>query len=293
MLNLYMNTYKNSKGNLILIGGAEDRRDDKYVLKKVLEWAGNPGIIAVIPSASGSPAALSEDYYYAFRDLGVAEIRILDMRDHADAQRQEFSDQIIDAGLVFFTGGDQVRLFDVVGNTRFAETLTNRFLHDGLTVAGTSAGAAVMSDPMIYDGNYNGMVKGTVSFSQGLGFIKDITVDTHFVARGRLGRLTQFLCTGKTNKGIGLGENTGLFISPDMQAEIYGSGMVSIVNADFVEFSNYNVIENEHPITINGLQVGFLQDGCKFDLNTWKVTSCDKANMNCRSKVGEEVPKRV
>lgn len=293
MLNLFMNAHGNTKGNLILIGGAEDRRDDKYVLRKVLEWAGNPESIAVVPSASGSPASLAEDYYYAFRDLGVNDIRILDMRSKEDAQKYEFSEQIKEVGLVFFTGGDQVRLFEVVGNTRFAEMLTQRFLLEGLTVAGTSAGAAIMSDPMIYDGNYNGMVKGTVSFSQGLGFIKNITVDTHFVARGRLGRLTQFLCTGYTNRGIGLGENTGLFIRPDLQAEVYGSGMVSIVNAELVEFSNYNSIENEHPITINGLQVGFLQDGCKFDLNTWKVVRCDHANMSCRSKMGEEVPKKA
>ena len=290
---MFMNTQKNTKGNLILIGGAEDRRGDKYVLGKVLEWSNNPKVVAVVPSASGSPAALAEDYYYAFRDLGVEEIRVLDMRSKEEAQMEEFSEKIKDVNLVFFTGGDQVRLFEIVGNSLFSETLSKRFYFEGITVAGTSAGAAIMSDPMIYDGNYNGMVKGTVSYSQGLGMIKNITVDTHFVARGRLGRLTQFLCTGLASKGIGLGENTGLFIRPDQTAEVFGSGMVSIVNADFVEFSNYNQIQEEHPITINGLQVGFLQDGCQFDLNSWKVICCGKANMSCRSKVGEEVPKKA
>ncbi|PLW92238.1 MAG: cyanophycinase [Marinilabiliales bacterium] len=268
----YLNRQYNNRGMLMIIGGAEDRTDEKYVLQNVVEYS-KATTISVIPSASGYPVGLGEDYYYAFNQLGVTDVRILDMRSPEDAMKEENLKHIRESNLVFMTGGDQVRLFNVIGNTPLANLIRERHFHDGLSVAGTSAGAAIVSNPMIYDGSQLGLYKGRVHFSEGLGLMEGVTVDTHFVARGRLGRLTQFLCTGISTHGIGVGEDTGLFIKPDFTADVIGTGMVSVVNTNNAQFNNYDEIEEDMPISIQGINAGFLQDGTTFDLKTWSIVS--------------------
>ncbi len=267
------------RGHLIIIGGAEDRTGEKVVLSNVVKYTSAKSI-CVIPSASGYPVGLGEDYFYAFSQLGVPEVHILDLRTPEDCSREEHLLKLKKCDLVFMTGGDQVRLFNVIGNTPVQLVIKDRFLNEGMSVAGTSAGAAIVSNPMIYDGNQLGLYKGRVHFSEGIGLLENVTVDTHFVARGRLGRLTQFLCTGISSLGIGLGENTGLFIKPDLTADVIGTGMVSLVNTGNLTYNNYHSISEDMPISIQGIEAGFLQDGTSFDLKTWKIISCNPQKLS-------------
>lgn len=262
------------KGHLILIGGAEDRKDDKLILRKLVEL-NNAKTVTVIPSASCYPSGVSEDYYYAFRSIGVENIQIFDIREPSEADTEKYLQEIENSDLVFISGGDQVKLFQVFKNSELLEKM--KFLHytKGLNIAGTSAGAAIASNPMIYDGNINGLKKGSVSYSEGFGLLKDITVDTHFISRGRLGRLSQFLCTGIASYGIGLGENTSIFIRPDNTFEVVGTGMVTVVDTKNISFSNYNSVSDGDPIVIHGITTGFLQHGCIFDMNKWIVLSAE------------------
>jgi len=259
-----------NKGILILIGGAEDRKDDKMILRKIV-GLNNAKTVTVIPSASCYPTGVSEDYYYAFRSLGIENIQIFDIREPAEADTEKYLKEIEKSDLVFMTGGDQVKLFHVFNGSELLKKIKELHFHHGLNIAGTSAGAAVASNPMIYDGNIHGMKKGSVSFSEGFGLIKDITIDTHFISRGRLGRLTQFLSTGIASYGIGLGENTAIFINPDSTFEVAGTGMITVVDTKQVSFSNYNDIGNNEPIVIHGITSGFLQHGSIFDMKEWKV----------------------
>lgn len=285
-MNLFLSKKFEKRGHLIIIGGAEDRTGEKYVLSNVVKYTGAKNI-CVIPSASGYPVGLGEDYFYAFSQLGVEQVHILDLRSPEDCNRQEHLDKIKACDLVFMTGGDQVRLFNVIGNTPVHTLIRDRNFHDGMSVAGTSAGAAVVSNPMIYDGNQLGLYKGRVHFSEGLGLLENITVDTHFVARGRLGRLTQFLCSGISSLGIGLGENTGLFIKPDFTADVIGTGMISIVNTGSLTYNNYHTISDDMPISIQGIEAGFLHDGTSFDMKTWKIISCNPQKIS--NKLIEEM----
>lgn len=278
------------KGYLIIIGGAEDRHQEKYVLANVVKLS-KASRIAVIPSASAYAGGLGDDYLNAFIDLGVQEVKVLDIRTANEADNPEYFAIIDHSDLVFFTGGDQVRLFDIMGHSELLNRIKERHLYNGLSIAGTSAGAAIVSDPMIYDGNQYGLYKGSVHFSSGFGLLPGITVDTHFVARGRIGRLTQFLCTGISQRGIGLGENTGLFIAPDMTAMVFGSGMVTVVSTENVRFSNFNDIHEGMPISIQGIDTGFLQDGCGFDLIKWKITHCNNEDSYSAKTRKEEVLK--
>jgi len=276
----------NQRGYLVLIGGAEDRKGEKVVLQKLvnLNKAKN---IAVIPTATSYPKACGEDYYYAFKDIGVETINVLDIREKQEADKPEYLEMIKQADIIFFTGGDQVKLVNVLINTQLFTLITERF-YSGTTIAGTSAGAAAASNPMLYDGDTQGLIKGAVNAGEGFGFLKNITIDTHFVARGRIGRLTQFLISKNVQKGIGLGENTAICINANNVFEVVGTGIVSLVDISEISYSNYNIINNSDRISINGVKAGFLQAGCIFDINKWEVKCCDPINDLCSKAVNKE-----
>ena len=261
-----------NKGYLVLIGGAEDKKEDKIVLNRIVKL-NNAKNIAVIPTASEYPGTLADAYYYAFRELGVETINAIDIRSKEDADSPEFLEKLNQADLVFFTGGDQVKLVNAFIGTKFIDRLWERHMNEKLTIAGTSAGAAAASNPLIYDGDYQGLTKGAIHSGPGFGFIKDITMDTHFVARGRIGRLTSFLCSGQCCLGIGLGEDTAIIIAPDNIFEVIGSGMVTTVDTSNMKYNNYNSISENDKIVLSGVIAGFLQPGTIFDINKWEVIS--------------------
>ncbi len=257
-----------NKGHLVLIGGAEDRKGEKIVLNELVR-INNARNVVIIPSATLYPAECGEDYYFAFRDIGLKNIDILDIRKSSDASTPENLKKIDRADMIFFTGGDQVRLTKILLKTHLTERIRERFEKEGLTIAGTSAGASAAANPMTYDGDTKGLIKGSVKYAEGFGFIENITIDTHFVARGRLGRLTQFLCNGYTNRGIGIGENTSITISADNRFYVTGSGIVTVVSTEHLTFSNFDKIEEQDRIIIDGIRLGFLQHGAEFDMDNW------------------------
>ena len=257
-----------NKGHLVLIGGAEDRKNDKVVLKQLVE-INNARNVVIIPSATLYPVECGEDYYFAFKDLGLKTIDILDIRKNSEASTPENLKKIEMADIVFFTGGDQVRLTRILLKTRLIESIKERFSEEGLTIAGTSAGASAAANPMTYDGDTKGLIKGSVKYDKGFGFIENITIDTHFVARGRLGRLAQFLCNGYTKRGIGIGENTSITISDNNRFYVTGTGIVTVVSTEHLTYSNFDQIEDQDRIIMDGIRLGFLQHGAEFDLDSW------------------------
>jgi cyanophycinase len=141
----------------------------------------------------------------------------------------------------------------------------------GATIAGTSAGAAAASNPLIYDGDDAGFTKNVTKDAEGFGFVKNITIDTHFTERNRIYRLSQFLLSGKSHRGIGIGENTAVIIAPDHTMEVIGSGMVTVINTKRTTFSNFESVNRYEPLTANGINIGFLHSGALFNLQYWKV----------------------
>lgn len=260
------------KGYLVLIGGAEDRRHNKDVLRKLVEL-NNARSVVIVTAATLYPLETGNDYYNAFRDLGVPDIYVFDIRSKNEANNPGpgYFQNVKSADIVFFTGGDQVRLTEILLGTEMLETIRKKFLQEKLTIAGTSAGASAAANPMTFDGDKLGLIKGSVKFNEGFGFLEKITIDTHFVARGRLGRLTQFLCNGYTNHGIGIGENTSITIKPDNTFDVNGSGIVTVVSTADLDFSNFEEINPGEKISIDGIRIGFLQEGNKFDLTNWKI----------------------
>lgn len=261
--------FKAKRGYLVLIGGAEDRTGQKEILRRTVELNG-ASIVSVIPSASRHPVELAQQYRRAFRALGVSRVHTLDIRSRKEADLNRHAERIAESDLIFFTGGDQVRLVRLLGNSRLIEETRQR-LRQGATVAGSSAGAAAASDPMLYDGQLKGLHKGRVRHSHGFGFIKGITIDTHFIQRNRIGRLAQFLVSSRNDRGIGLSEDTALIIGPGGIGEVVGRGTVIILNSEGLRFSNYKESELDMPISLHGLMLGFLSAGIRFNIRRWSI----------------------
>jgi cyanophycinase len=258
------------RGHLALIGGDEDKRHDKLVLGHIVSLAPTARV-AVIPTASTYPRERGEVYTRAFTGLGVAHVDVVDVRHREDGDRDDNVDLVRRADLIFFTGGDQVRLVSILHGTAVLEEVWRRFA-GGATVAGTSAGAAAAGDPMIYDGDGRGLRKGAVRHGFGFGFLPGVVVDTHFMARMRVLRLAQFLSTGMARRGLGLAEDTAIVIAPGGDAEIVGRRAVTTLDAGASGRNNYHEITEDDLLTVEGMRLGFLAPGTHFDLHEWCVT---------------------
>lgn len=167
--------------------------------------------------------------------------------------------------MIFFTGGDQLRLTTIMGGTRVLDAIQD-CLENGALIAGISAGAAVFSDTMIYEGkSEDGLFKGSVLTTSGFGFVDKVIFDTHFMARGRIGRLTQIVTTNPTCIGVGIGEDSGVVLKSDGVAEVVGTGQVIIVDGCGIGHSNIMNIEPGEPIAVENIRIHSLVDGYKYD----------------------------
>ena len=265
-----MGSIVNQSSHLFLIGGAEDRKGDKRVLKHLVNQT-HPTHIIIIPTASAYPQDIYRNYADAFGDLGIKEIQCLDIRYRDEADSEQNLAAIEKADLIYFGGGDQVKLVDTLKRTVFFDRMRARFEAGDLHIAGTSAGAAAAGNPILYNGDRKGFQKGSIKSSEGFGFIDGVAIDTHFSTRRRLSRLCQFLISGQCLKGIGLDEDTGIIVYPNLHFKVFGSGMVTVVNSANVTGSNYMAIDNGEKLRFNNMRVGFLPAGTMFSIRKWSI----------------------
>ena len=258
------------KGILFLIGGAEDRKGDRVVLKHLVEQT-TPENIVIIPTASSYPRDVDRCYSGTFKDLGVKTVRSLDIRFHDEADRGENLEAIEKADLIFLGGGDQAKLVETLKQTNFFGRIKSRFESDNLHIAGTSAGASAIGNPIFYNGDRKGFIKGAIDISEGFGLIDGVAVDTHFSARRRLARLCQCLISGKCRKGIGLDEDTGIIVYPNLHFKVVGTGMVTVVNSANASGSNYLAARNGDKLKFNNMRIGYLPPGTSFSIKKWSI----------------------
>ena len=250
------------RGRLIAIGGNEDKENDLVVLKRVVQEVGKINYkVGVITTASESPEQRGEDYHQVFTSLGASEIEILNIKDRAQANDATMAKTLEDADMVFLVGGDQLRLTTIIGGSLIFEAIQNR-LKMGAIIAGTSAGAAVFSDTMIYDGkSEEGLIKGSVLTASGFGFVENIVFDTHFNVRGRVGRLVQIITMNPACIGVGIGEDSGVLLKQDGVLEVIGLGTVVIVDGSDIAHSNVMNIEPGGPIAVENVRIHSLVNG--------------------------------
>ena len=250
------------QGRLIAIGGNEDKVDELVVLNRVIEEVGKTNFkVGVITTASQEPEKRGKDYHQVFTTLGAAEIKILNVKTRAQANDEKLAKKLKKADLIFLAGGDQLRLTTIIGGSTLLQTIRNR-LEAGALIAGTSAGAAVFSDTMIYEGkSEDGLIKGSVLTTSGFGFVENIVFDTHFMSRGRIGRLIQIVTTNPSCLGVGIGEDSGVVFNGDGTIEIIGTGQVIIVDGEDIIHSNMLGIEPGMSIAVENVRIHSLVNG--------------------------------
>ncbi len=279
-------------GKLIIIGGAVDKGSftetdldvnapknlnffEEGILKRIIKESlhHEKSRIEVITTASKIPREIGPEYVKAFNYLGANNVDVLHIERREQAMDAEVLDRLKAADVVMFTGGDQLRLSSILGGTPFHDTLLDKYRNEPFIYAGTSAGAAAASNNMIYQGSSSeALLKGEVKITSGLGLIDDVVIDTHFVQRGRIGRLFQAVVGNPKVLGVGLGEDTGLFIANGKQMEAIGSGLVILVDGREVKDTNLTQVELGQPISINHLVTHVMSKNDTFDLDTFKMT---------------------
>lgn len=255
-------------GTLAAIGGNEDKTTDLEVLRTICALPdGGADVIEIIPTASRIPLEAAGQYLEPFRKLGCSTVNIMDLRDRAQANDPAFVKRVIDADLVFFTGGDQLRLTSVLGGSALLTTLKGHYQRGGV-VAGTSAGAAAMSQSMIYQGRAGqAMRKGTVQMTPGLGFVRNVVVDSHFTQRGRFGRLLEVVTGNPGVIGLGLDEDAAVIVRDGVRLEAIGSGAVVVIDGHEMKYSNITQVRMGRAIAEEGVLVHTLTRGHGYDLD--------------------------
>jgi cyanophycinase len=264
------------KGKLIIIGGNEakddhvqnpDRQEQhidfkKSILREVLRGmrVKKPSIV-ILPVASSDQQKIADIYLEAFGKIGTKpEVIIINSKEEVDSE--ENLELVARVDGIFITGGDQAKIIQLLSGTLFLEILHERYLAEEFVIAGTSAGAMIMSEYMIDTGSSEESVrKGILKLKKGFDFLGRTIIDTHFFNRGRFARLTEGLLQKKNLTGIGISEDTALVVTEGNMLQAIGSGTVIIIENDEVRNTNYNIVRDKDPVYIENLIVHILSRG--------------------------------
>lgn len=250
-----------------MIGGAEDKYNERRILRKFLQLAGGEKAeVLIVPVASDFPEFAADVYVQAFRNLGVANPRVLRATSRQDVFGADPDELLNGISGVFITGGDQMRLVSILGGTQFSQKLRRMVAETDIVVAGTSAGAAGMSTSMIVRGESTPHPhKNSVRLSPGLGFLKNIIIDQHFTERGRISRLITAVSYNPYNLGIGIDENTAIILDNEGILEVFGAGAVTIVDGSGITYNEIAEVGDFESFSVCGVQLHILGDGLIYD----------------------------
>lgn len=282
---------KKVKGKLIIIGGAVDTGSftetsfdtnvannlnffETGILKRILDESKHKkkSRIEIITTASKIPREVGPEYVKAFNYLGAENVDVLYIEKREQALDDEYVNRLRAADIVMFTGGDQLRLTSILGGTPFHDVLLEKYTKEDFIYVGTSAGAAAASDAMIYQGSsQEALLKGEIKITSGLGLIGGVIIDTHFVKRGRIGRLFNAVVTNPKVLGIGLGEDTGLLIKEGNYMEAIGSGLVILVDGQKISDTNLTQVELGQPVSIKNLIVHVMSMHDTYEIETHQM----------------------
>ncbi|HEX4966323.1 MAG TPA: cyanophycinase [Thermoanaerobaculia bacterium] len=254
-------------GLVMAIGGAEDKVRERVVLRRFVAEAGGPDASLVVLATASEHPETGERYSDLFCDLDAGRVEVLSIRTREDAldAGPEVLDVLEEASGFFMTGGSQLRISSALGGTPLAALLRRRHA-EGMVVAGTSAGAAVLSQHMISMGESGGTPRRRlVQMAQGLGFTPDLLVDQHFRRRDRMGRLVTALSYNPEPLGVGVDEDTAAIVDADGVLSVLGSGGVTVVDASGLRFTDSHAVHRGQPVAMLGLKVDFLTSGCRYD----------------------------
>ncbi|MEL7329254.1 MAG: cyanophycinase [Cyanobacteria bacterium J06555_13] len=257
---------------VMIIGGAEDKTNGCEILRAFFESAGgSSATIGIIPSASREPTVVGDRYYQIFTGMGAQQVQVLDIRYRTECDEARWLDVIHSCSGVFITGGDQIRLRDLLSDTPVINTVKSRLQAKELVIAGTSAGAAIMGADMIAGGSSGESPNQTlVELSNGLGFVPELLVDQHFHNRNRMARLLSAIAAHPNRLGVGIDEDTCIALGDDGTFQVLGKGTITIVDPGSLTHTNYSslkntLLEEKFPLSLHNLKVHVLKKGDCYD----------------------------
>ncbi|NLK39667.1 MAG: cyanophycinase [Clostridiales bacterium] len=257
---------KDIKGLLIIIGGAEDKKNECVILKEGAKNISKDEVLTILTTATEKPEEVGAEYRQVFRRLGVDNIQILNINSRDEANNRQLTEKLERSKCIFFTGGDQLRITSILGGTTANETLKKVYTRGGI-IMGTSAGASVMSSTMAVQGEDNEPAKKcTLKMAPGLDFISDTLIDQHFDQRGRFGRLLCGVAENPHVLGIGIDEDTAIVVYPDERFEVVGNNSVTIIDGRTIQSSNVSEQAQNELLAIVGVTVHTLPRGYGFDM---------------------------
>ena len=273
-------------GPLVIIGGHEDKEGERLILRQVARRVGG-GRLIIATVASHEPEGYFDAYKAAFSDLGVTDLVELYVHDRAETLSEEVLEPLKDAAGVFFTGGDQLRISSQIGDTP-VERFVRQIHAKGGVIAGTSAGASVMSDTMLVRGSSAETHRiGDLHMAAGLGLIHDVIIDQHFAERGRIGRLLGAVAQNPRILGIGIDEDTAIVVE-NGEFEVHGRAGVYVVDGSGVTASNIAEAKPDRALSIYDIRMHVLSAGDRFALATRRPFGTSTAQTDPSAEVGSE-----
>jgi len=252
---------------ILIIGGAEDKLNERHILRKFVEMSGGQeASILIVPVPSDFPLVTATLYRSLFENLGIKKISVLEATSRQEILKVNAKELLRDVTGVFLTGGDQMRLSSLIGGTEFLKELKVK-VKKGIILAGSSAGAASMSSTMIVRGEPSVQpLKDSIRLCPGLGILKNIIIDQHFTQRARMTRLITAISYNPSNLGIGIDENTAIHIRKDGILEVIGAGTVTIIDGSNITYNTIAEVGEEEPFSVMGLQVNILSSGVRYNI---------------------------
>jgi cyanophycinase len=257
-----------NQGKLLIIGGAEDKEGDCKILREFLRCAGGTKAhIVIMTAATSLPGEVGDNYIRVFERLGAEDVRVVDTQTLEDANNPEYLEAIEQATGIFFTGGDQARIISCLKDTQLDAAMHKRY-SEGIIIGGTSAGAAMMPDMMIIEGDSETNPRvDVVAMGPGMGFLPGVVIDQHFAQRGRLGRLVTALLLQPAVLGFGIDENTAILVSGD-ELEVIGENAVTVIDESEKLHDNIDGRLKDEGLAICGAKLHILPHGYRFNLKT-------------------------
>ncbi|NPA75112.1 MAG: cyanophycinase [Euryarchaeota archaeon] len=247
------------KGRIFLIGGHLELVPYNPIIQEIEELL-DGDILVIISLASANPVKSAKTYSFIFNTFGI-NVKVIDSSDRGAMNDKKYVDILKNSGGVFFTGGNQMRLTSILGGTKVHEIIKERLSDNDFVVIGTSAGATAIPETMIaYGSSEEALLKGAVKLAPGLGLRGDIIVDTHFISRNRIWRLLHVVAENPSLRGIGLSENTGIFIENDY-GKVLGEGPVVVVDGTGITYTNIPDVGDGEPFSIKGITINILTHG--------------------------------
>ncbi|MEO7351438.1 MAG: cyanophycinase [Marmoricola sp.] len=279
---------KDEQGDLLVIGGAEDKLGKRTVLKEFVQRAGGSDArIAVVPTASSLGPEIIEVYDALFTRLGAGGVYGVRPESRAQASDPELVSTLEQATGIFMTGGNQLKLSTVIAGTPFGQAILDARAR-GVTIAGTSAGASIQSSHMVAFGPGGSTPKQRMTqVAAGLGLVENCVIDQHFAQRNRYGRLLMIVSQSPQLLGMGVDEDTAALISRTEDAEILrviGRGSVTLMDGIHM-VTNAHEAKEHRPILASGVVLHVLPAGAAFDLTARVLLPADP----CAPGVADEL----